>query len=213
MVIYKHQQTMASLLNAPLRCFSSIDGDDFSGWFAIANPDSCNDFCFWSSNQTSDPHQSTIHAENNATWLCAYNAALDDRVWDTVLNESVPYNKENFEHLRCSRGPREIILSHTQQVTNSKGFWASLLISGICLMITEIGILIYLIRRRRKANTAISSTETTRTSPRYQRIDNSDSQQVNTSQPTIGAHPRKLFQKITTLCILSTMLATILFFS
>jgi len=200
----------SSSLNPPLRCFSNLEGDDFSGWYAITNPFSCNDFCFWSfNNQTSDPHQSTTHVDNNASlWLCAYNAAMDDRRWNVVLAESIPFNKDKFEYLRCSRGPLENINPFTQRIITSKGTWVSLVTTALILSILEISILIYLIhRRKRVSRVRLSPTDTTRssvTSIQYSTLPGTPS-----SQPP--SRPFPLTWSI--LCAFGILIITILIFS
>jgi len=148
-------------LNPPLRCFFNLEGDEFSGWYAISNPFTCNDFCFWSSsNQTRDPHQSTRDSKDNTSWLCAYNAALDTRRWNVVLSEAVPYHDQRFDYLRCSRGPLQVLSSFNQRMTRSKRLWISLVSSASLLVLIEVAILIYFIHRRKRLRTRISYSET-----------------------------------------------------
>lgn len=180
-------------LNPPLRCFFNLEDDDFSGWFAITNPFSCNDFCFWnSSNHTKDPHQATTFTENNSSWYCAYNAALDDRRWNIVLAESVPF-EGNFDYLRCSRGPLETISSSTQRVIKSQALWVSFLASALGLLIIESGIAVFLIRRRKKILTLIARAEALGT---------------QTAQPS-----RPMVTTLSIVCVFSSAIITILIFS
>ena len=37
---------MADAADYPLNCLDDLS-DGFSGWFAVSDPNQCNDFCFW----------------------------------------------------------------------------------------------------------------------------------------------------------------------
>lgn len=85
----------------PLNCLSNT-GDGFSGWFAISNPTICNDFCYWSTSDsstdseeeytafnTADPHRITVISNGNKTayWECIFDSAGDEILTSAAVGE------------------------------------------------------------------------------------------------------------------------------
>ena len=145
----------------PLKCYSRLAHDEFSGWYSVSNKAKCNDFCFWnqienvdgkrkgnkngdwnrSTRILSNPHHTTTDSdEESLVWGCIIDAAgsRSGTTWTEVTDRFQKYDGKIFDHLQCELGVGEVLSSWEQRWVQSAVFWSILATLGFVALSLEI---------------------------------------------------------------------------
>lgn len=152
----------------PLNCLDSLS-DGFSGWFAVSDPNQCNDFCFWDHEQTTtnstgeqqvtytaDPHETTaieLPDGSFSYWKCVFDSAGDGFLLSQATGsrwiDYVQGDGATFPHLRCHKGAGEKLKIWPGEIVKARWFWELWIILSSLIFVAEVGVLARLSRRRR----------------------------------------------------------------
>ena len=158
---------MADAADYPLNCLDDLS-DGFSGWFAVSDPNQCNDFCFWdhdhetnSTDQdvgyTADPHETTaikLPDGSFSYWKCVYDSAGDDFLVSQATGSRWIDHEQGdggttFPHLRCQKGAGEKLTVWSGEIVKARWFWEVWIVLSSLVFVAEVGVLARLSRRRR----------------------------------------------------------------
>ena len=152
----------------PLNCLDGLS-DGFSGWFAVSDPNQCNDFCWWDHEQTNttapsvgytaDPHETTaieLPDGSFSYWKCVFDSAGDDFLLSQATGSRwIDHERGDgatFPHLRCHKGAGEKLKIWSGEVVKARWFWEFWIVLSSLIFVAEVGVLARLSRRRRNGS-------------------------------------------------------------